>query len=91
MQYRSRGDIAAAILEIARHGTIKTHIMYNAFLSYPQLREYLDLLMNNDMLEHDKVQKTYFTTAKGRQFLDMYKTLDKMVPKANMLTKVLEA
>jgi predicted transcriptional regulator len=45
VQYRSREDIVAAILDIAKHGAIKTRIMYRAFLSYPQLKEYLGMLL----------------------------------------------
>ena len=44
VQYRSRNDITASILEIAKDSAIKTKIMYKAFLSYPQLKEYLALL-----------------------------------------------
>lgn len=91
MLYRSRGDIVAAILDIAKHGTIKTRIMYGAFLSYPQLKGYLDLLLENDLLEHDANDKVYSTTARGIRFLDMYKKMDNMVPHSNMLTRTLGA
>jgi predicted transcriptional regulator len=90
VQYRSRNDITASILEIAKDSAIKTKIMYKAFLSYPQLKEYLALLQENDMLDYDERERTYSTTAKGTKFLDMYTRLDSMIPRANMLTKVLE-
>ena len=38
MKYRSRTDIAAAMLEIALDGAIKTKIMYKAFLSFSTKR-----------------------------------------------------
>ena len=41
MKYRSRTEIVAMILEAANGGATKTRIMYKAFLSYAQLREYL--------------------------------------------------
>lgn len=87
MKYRSRMDIAAAILEIAQDGAIKTRIMYNAFLSFPQLKEYLDLLLKGELLEHEESDRTYHTTEKGRRFLKMYREVDKMMPPNNMLTK----
>lgn len=87
MKYRSRMDIAAAILDIARGGSIKTRIMYNAFLSFPQLKEYLDLLLKGGLLEHDESGRTYNTTDKGRRFLKMYQEIDRMIPPNNMLTK----
>jgi predicted transcriptional regulator len=83
-------DIAAAILEIAKDGAIKTRIMYSAFLSFPQLKEYLELLTDQGMVEYDAKERIYSTTDKGRRFLKMYAEVDNMVPKENMLTKVLE-
>lgn len=87
MKYRSRMDIAAAILELAQNGAIKTRIMYGAFLSFPQLKEYLALLMENGMLDYIKNERTYHTTERGRHFIKRYREFDAMVPKANMLTK----
>lgn len=89
MKNRSRIDITAAILGIAKEGTIKTQIMYRAFLSYPQLKVYLDLLQESDMLAYDKQENEYVTTDQGKRFLQMYEQLDKMVPKENMLTKIM--
>lgn len=82
-------DIAAAILGIAKDGAIKTRIMYSAFLSFPQLKEYLELLIDNGLLEtseHD-ARTTFITTDKGKRFLKMYNEVDAMVPRENMLTK----
>ncbi len=87
MQYRSREDIVAAILDIAKDSVIRTRIMYRALLSYPQLVSYLNLLLDNNLLEHNTSDNTYRTTKRGIQFLDMYYALDKMIPKENMLTQ----
>lgn len=81
-------DISAAILEIAKGGAIKTRIMYSAFLSFPQLKEYLGLLTDQGLLERDEEKKMYNTTDKGRRFLNIYKEVDGLVPKENMLTKI---
>jgi predicted transcriptional regulator len=40
MRYRSRTELASNILEAANGGATKTKIMYKAFLSYAQLKEY---------------------------------------------------
>lgn len=79
MKYRSRMDIAAAILEIAQGGAIKTRIMYKAFLSFPQLKEYLELLLDGGLLEYSEEEKEYYTTEKGKQFLKMYKDVGQMI------------
>jgi predicted transcriptional regulator len=72
-------DIAAAILEIAQGGAIKTRIMYKAFLSFPQLKEYLELLQDGGLLNYVAEEKEYYTTEKGRQFLKMYKDVGQMI------------
>ena len=81
-------DIAAAILDIAQDGAIKTRIMYAAFLSFPQLKEYLNLLIDGGLLRYVEDERVYHTTEKGRRFLKMYREVDTMIPKENMLTKV---
>ena len=87
MKYRSRTDIAAAILQIAKNGAIKTHIMYKAFMSYPQLTEYLAMLQETDMLEFNQAQKVFVTTKTGEHFLHMYESLEKMLPRDNILKR----
>jgi len=79
VKYRSRTDIAAAILEIALEGSIKTKIMYKAFLSFPQLKEYLGVLEEKGLLEYEPVEHEYRTTDKGKQFLKMYKDVGQMI------------
>ena len=86
MKYRSRIDIAAAILEIANGGSIKTRIMYKAFLSFPQLKEYLGTLTDGGLLKYAEEERVYYTTEKGKRFIKMYREVDAMIPKENMLT-----
>ena len=89
MKYRSRLDIAANILQIASEGARKTEILYKAFLSYPQLREYMDALMASELVRYtgDK-EKIYYTTEKGMRLLNMYKEIDGMIPQENNLTVI---
>ncbi|HEY7733893.1 MAG TPA: winged helix-turn-helix domain-containing protein [Nitrososphaera sp.] len=79
VKYRSRTDIAAAILEIAVDGAIKTKIMYKAFLSFPQLKEYLGVLMAKGLLEYIASDREYHTTDKGKQFMKLYKEVGHMI------------
>jgi predicted transcriptional regulator len=60
------------ILEAANGGATKTKIMYKAFLSYAQLREYLSVLIENSLLEYLEGSQTYKTTEKGLNFLKMH-------------------
>ena len=51
MKYRSRTEIVCNILDSTNGGATKTKIMYAAFLSYAQLKEYLSVLIENNLLE----------------------------------------
>ncbi len=79
MKYRSRTDITAQILEAANGGVTKTKIMYKAFLSYAQLKEYLTVLIENGLLEYMEGEQIYRTTEKGNRFLKIYNQIGEYV------------
>ena len=82
MRYRTRTEIIARILEVANEGTVlKTKIMYGAFLSHQQLKEYLSLLLERELIQYSKIWQTYRTTDKGVHFLQIYTTLNNMIDK----------
>ncbi len=64
MWQRSRTDIIADILDAANEtsGVGKTKMMYKAFLSYAQLKEYLPVLTENRLLDFDEDAQTFKTT-----------------------------
>ena len=72
MKNRSRTEIAASILESANGRATKTKIMYKSFLSYTQLKEYLSVLIENNLIEGLGGTQTYKTTEKGLNFLKTY-------------------
>ena len=74
IKHRSRIDIMSQILEAANGGgATRTKIMYKAFLSFIQLREFLMVLTQSDLLSYDEELQTFKTTEKGLRFLDAYK------------------
>ena len=79
MKYRSRTEIVAMILEAANGGATKTRIMYKAFLSYAQLREYLSVLIENNLLEYLEGMETYKTTEKGFKLLKMHNEIGELL------------
>ncbi|HEX7033392.1 MAG TPA: winged helix-turn-helix domain-containing protein [Nitrososphaera sp.] len=79
MKYRSRTDIVATILEAARGGATKTRIMYSAYLSYAQLKEYLSILLENGLLDYEEGELKYKTTQKGLRFMKIYNEIGEMV------------
>ncbi len=84
MKYRSRTDIVGLILEAANGGATKTKIMYKAFLSYAQLKEYLGVLLQNDVLEYEDETQLFRTTEKGLRLLQMYNQFDEMMSITNV-------
>jgi predicted transcriptional regulator len=81
MQYRDRTEIIRQILEVANDAVniTRTKLMYNAFLSYNQLKEYLTLLTERDLLSYDSITQTYKITEKGLKLLQVYNQLDDMM------------
>ena len=79
MKYRSRTDIVATILDAANGGTTKTKIMYKAYLSYAQLKEYLSVLVENGLLEYQEGELKYKTTERGLLFMKTYNEIGEMV------------
>jgi predicted transcriptional regulator len=79
MKYRSRTEIVAMILEAANGGATKTKIMYKAFLSYAQLREYLSVLIENNLLDYVEGPQIYKTTEKGLVFLKMHNEIGELL------------
>jgi predicted transcriptional regulator len=79
MKYRSRTEIASMILEAANGRATKTKIMYKAFLSYAQLKEYLSVLIENNLLEYLDGKQNYKTTEKGLNFLKMHNEISELL------------
>src|SRR5919197_3642878 len=88
MKYRSRTDIVGLILEAANGGrATKTKIMYKAFLSYAQLKEYLTVLLENGLLEYEEGRQFFRTTEKGVRLLQMYNQFDEIMSIENVKKK----
>jgi predicted transcriptional regulator len=83
MKYRSRTEIVSMILDAANEGATKTKIMYKAFLSYSQLKEYLSVLIENNLIEYNKGTKTFRTTKKGLNLLKMHNEIGELLHSLN--------
>ena len=79
MGNRSRTEIAAVILDAANEGETKTKIMYFAFLSYNQVKEYLSILIENNLIEYLDGTNKFKTTEKGLTFLKMYNEIGELL------------
>jgi predicted transcriptional regulator len=79
MGNRSRTEIVGNILDAANGGTTKTKIMYTAFLSYNQLKEYLSVLIENNLIEYRDGTQTFKTTEKGLFFLKTHNEIGELL------------
>jgi predicted transcriptional regulator len=90
--YRGRQQIIAKILNIINasdaKGATRTSIMYKAFLSHAQLKEYLSFLLENGLIDeipqqtkngsgHEKF--VYKLTEKGIRLMQISKEIENIV------------
>jgi predicted transcriptional regulator len=79
-QYRSKIEITANILEIAKEGSRKTRIMYLGNLSFDLVQKYLKQLEHLGLVEVKNAsggERIYTITAKGQEFLADFYELQK--------------
>ena len=88
MKYRSRTEIVSMILEAANGGATKTKIMYKAFRSYAQLKEYLSVLIENNLLEYLEGVQTYKTTEKGFNLLKMHNEIGELLQSPTIESRI---
>jgi predicted transcriptional regulator len=53
--------------------------MYTAFLSYTQLKEYLSVLRENNLIEYLDGTQTFKTTEKGLNYLKMQNEMGELL------------
>lgn len=87
MKYRSRTEIIDSMLRSIRSGATKTHIMYRAYMSYAQLKEYLALLQDKSLIVFDQKTQLYRLTEKGLKFMDAYDKIYELVPKVSEMNQ----
>src|SRR5919206_2474598 len=80
MKHRSKEEIAALVLEaiVNTHRPTQTMIMYKAYLTHVQLKEFLSSLMEKGLIEYHKLERLYTITEKGMHFLEVYNQLNQL-------------
>lgn len=78
---RDRHDIIAEILKVAKHGKIKTHLMFDARLSHHQFNVYISLLIDKGLVRNLSTgnKKLYRTTKKGLMFVENFQSLNDLL------------
>ncbi len=69
-------DICADILQVARTGAKKTHLVYKANLNFEIVKKYLSRLSENRLISSENGH--YVTTEEGMKFLDNYQEFASM-------------
>ena len=82
MKNRSRSEIYRSILETANadEGTNKTKLMYKSYLSFNQLKEYLGILQENELIDYEAGRRCYRITDKGIRLLQLQNKMEEIAP-----------
>ncbi len=81
---RSRTEIICDILRTTNsdgNGASQTKIMYGAFLSHTQVKEYLTILIDKCLLQHDFGNKKFRITEKGLRLVQLCDQIDDLIEK----------
>jgi predicted transcriptional regulator len=79
MKNRSRTEIISMILNSVNSGATKTKIMYKAYLSYAQLKEYLVLMEKNELIRYEDGTQVYRITEKGIKLMRLCEEVGDMI------------
>jgi len=82
MKNRTHHDILAKVLETAKgtDGITKTRIMYGAYLSSNQIKEYIAYRQGDGLLSYETRKRVYKTTIKGMRLLEILAKMYEIVP-----------
>jgi predicted transcriptional regulator len=80
LKHRSKEEITALVLEaiVNTDRPTQTMIMYKAYLTHVQLKEFLASLMEQGIIEYNKLERIYTITEKGMHFLEVYNQLNQL-------------
>jgi predicted transcriptional regulator len=74
---RTSLEVIASILDACQYGTRKTNVMYQCNMSFKQLADYLDLLLETNLLLIDNGRRysLFRVSSKGKYFLKAYNSM----------------
>ena len=82
MRYRSRSEIVRSILEAVNEseGSSRTRLMYKSYLAYSQLKEYLETLQENGLIDYEVARRCYTIPQKGIRLLQLQNKMEEIAP-----------
>lgn len=79
LRHRSRSEIISSILQVTNGNRVRiTEIQFKTYLSYNLLKEYLIHLLQNDLIEYIEGERTFKTTPKGMEALQVFNKMDEL-------------
>jgi predicted transcriptional regulator len=86
LKHRSKEEITALVLEaiVNTDRPTQTMIMYKAYLTHVQLKQFLASLIEKGLIEYHNLERIYTITEKGMHFLEVYNQLNQLQT-SNML------
>jgi predicted transcriptional regulator len=86
LKHRGKEEITALVLEaiVNTDRPTQTMIMYKAYLTHVQLKQFLASLIEKGLIEYHNLERIYTITEKGMHFLEVYNQLNQLQT-SNML------
>ncbi len=80
-QQRSKSEKISDILKSVRNytGTRITQIMYETYIPYNQLKEYMTVMIQNELCVYIEEEKIFRITDYGMYFLRLHGEMDKLL------------
>ena len=80
-QQRSKSEKVSDILRSIRNctGARISHIMYETCIPHNQLKEYLAMMIQSELIVYIKEEKTFKITEYGMHVLELYDEMDRLL------------
>jgi predicted transcriptional regulator len=73
-------ELIDSTLRSVRSGATKTQIMCRAVISHAQLKEFLILLEEKELIKYEEGSRVYWITDKGLRFVEAYNKISELIP-----------
>jgi predicted transcriptional regulator len=80
MQNRQKDELARDILSVCNGGAPITKVMFHAYMTHGQVKLYLAELIEKGLVEHDSLERKYYATPKGMEYLATFEKITELLP-----------
>ena len=75
---RQKDEIFRDILTVCNGGSPITKVMFHAYMTHGQAKGYLQQLLTEGLVEHDPLDKKYYATPKGIEYLGVAERMSEL-------------